>query len=158
MISLFVDTALSYIRIALFRDDKLIDFINEKCDKNMSSLFDVRVKQLFDRNNIALSDVDKIYTVTGPGSFTGIRVGMTFSKILAFSLNKMITPISELQVLASTNVDSGFIAPIIDARRGYVYAGVYNSNMVPIVNDRYILLDDFCQTSVVKWQLLAAWG
>lgn len=148
MISLFVDTALSYIRIALFRDDKLIDFINEKCDKNMSSLFDVRVKQLFDRNNIALSDVDKIYTVTGPGSFTGIRVGMTFSKILAFSLNKMITPISELQVLASTNVDSGFIAPIIDARRGYVYAGVYNSNMVPIVNDRYILLDDFLRKNI----------
>ena len=139
MISLFVDTALSYIRIALFRDEELIDFINEKCDKNMSSLFDIRVRDIFSRNNLDYKDVDKIYTVTGPGSFTGIRVGMTFSKVLAFSLNKKITPISELQVLASSCGG----AALIDARRGYVYAGVYDSNLDVVVPDKYVLLDDF---------------
>lgn len=139
MISLFVDTALSYIRIALFRDDDLIDFINEKCDMNMSSLFDVKVRDIFSRNGLDYKDVDKIYTVTGPGSFTGIRVGMTFSKVLAFSLNKKITPISELQVLAS----SGGGASLIDARRGYVYAGVYDSNLDVLIPDKYVLLDDF---------------
>lgn len=143
MISLFVDTALSFIRIALFKDDKIIDLINEKCEKNMSSIFDIRVKDLFKRNNLELNQVDRIYTVTGPGSFTGIRVGMTFSKVLAFSLNKKITPISELQVLASFNSSSNFIAPLIDARRGYVYAGVYDSNLDVVYSDRYILLDDF---------------
>jgi len=139
MISLFVDTALSYIRIALFRDDELIDFINEKCDKNMSSLFDVKVRDIFSRNGLDYKEVDKIYTVTGPGSFTGIRVGMTFSKVLAFSLNKKITPVSELQVLASS--DGG--ASLIDARRGYVYAGVYDSNLDVLIPDKYVLLDDF---------------
>lgn len=143
MISLFVDTALSFIRIALFKDDKIVDLINEKCEKNMSSIFDIRVKDLFKRNNLELNQVDRIYTVTGPGSFTGIRVGMTFSKVLAFSLNKKITPISELQVLASSNSSSNFIAPLIDARRGYVYAGVYDSNLDVVYSDRYILLDDF---------------
>lgn len=143
MISLFVDTALSYIRIALFKDDVLLDFINDKCDKNMSSLFDVRVKDLFDRNHLSLRDVDKIYTVTGPGSFTGIRVGMTFSKVLAFSLNKKITPISELQVLASSKNVNVSVASLIDARRGYVYAGVYDKYLNNIVEDRYVLFDDF---------------
>lgn len=143
MISLFVDTALSFIRIALFKDDKIVDLINEKCEKNMSSIFDIRVKDLFKRNNLELNQVDRIYTVTGPGSFTGIRVGMTFSKVLAFSLNKKITPISELQVLASSNSSSNFIAPLIDARRGYVYAGVYDGNLDVVYSDRYILLDDF---------------
>lgn len=151
MISLFVDTALSFIRIALFKDDKIIDLINEKCEKNMSSIFDIRVKDLFKRNNLELNQVDRIYTVTGPGSFTGIRVGMTFSKVLAFSLNKKITPISELQVLASSNSSSNFIAPLIDARRGYVYAGVYDSNLDVVYSDRYILLDDFlnCFSDVI---------
>lgn len=142
MISLFVDTALSFIRIGLFKDDKLVDFINEKCEKNMSSLFDVRVKNLFDRNNLSLHQVDKIYTVTGPGSFTGIRVGMTFSKVLAMALNLKITPISELQVLASTKSNK-LKAPMIDARRGYVYAGVYDEDCSTIIEDKHILLEDF---------------
>ena len=143
MISLFIDTALSFIRIAIFKDDSLIDFVNEKCEKNMSSLFDVRVRDLFNRNNLSLGEVDKIYTVTGPGSFTGIRVGMTFSKVLAFSLNKKITPISELQVLASSKGVSGTLASLIDARRGYVYAGCYDTDLNNIIEDKYILLDDF---------------
>ena len=151
MISLFIDTALSYIRIALFKDDVLLDFINDKCDKNMSSLFDVKVRDIFSRNNISLQDVDKIYTVTGPGSFTGIRVGMTFSKVLAFSLNKKITPISELQVLASSKNASGVVAPLIDARRGYVYAGCYDTELNNVVEDKYILLDDFLNNNNVSY-------
>lgn len=150
MISLFVDTALSFIRIALFKDDRLIDFINERCEKNMSSLFDLRVKDLFDRNNLTLNQVDKIYTVTGPGSFTGIRVGMTFSKVLAFSLNKKITPISELQVLAS-GCNSFMAAPLIDARRGYVYAGIYDKDLNNVFSDRHILLSDFLNNNDVQY-------
>lgn len=142
MISLFIDTSLSYIRLALIRDSYLIDSINEKCEKNMSSIFDLRVRDLFNRNNLNFNQVDRIYTVTGPGSFTGIRVGMTFSKVLAFSLGKKITPISELQVLAST-CDSDLIGPMIDARREYVYAGVYDKDLNIVMEDRYILLDDF---------------
>lgn len=142
MISLFVDTALSYIRVALFKNDSLLDFINEKCEKNMSSLFDVRVRDLFERNNLSLNDVQKIYTVTGPGSFTGIRVGMTFSKVLAMSLDLKITPISELQVLASTMTNKDK-APLIDARRGYVYAGIYDKDLNTLTENQHILLEDF---------------
>lgn len=142
MISLFVDTALSYIRVALFKNDSLLDFINEKCEKNMSSLFDVRVRDLFERNNLSLNDVQKIYTVTGPGSFTGIRVGMTFSKVLAMSQGLKITPISELQVLASTMTNKDE-APLIDARRGYVYAGIYDNDLNTLTEDQHILLEDF---------------
>ncbi len=142
MISLFIDTALSYIRIAIFKDDKLIDSINEKCEKNMSALFDSKVEELFKRNNLELTEVNKIYTVTGPGSFTGIRVGMTFSKVLAMVLNQKITPISELQVLATTNTTKSK-APMIDARRGYVYAGVYDEDLNTLAEDKHILLEDF---------------
>lgn len=142
MISLFIDTALSYIRIAIFKDDKLIDSINEKCEKNMSALFDSKVEELFKRNNLELTEVNKIYTVTGSGSFTGIRVGMTFSKVLAMALNLKITPISELQVLATTNTTK-LKAPMIDARRGYVYAGVYDQDLNTLTEDKHILLEDF---------------
>lgn len=150
MISLFIDTALSYIRIALFRDDILLDSINEKCEKNMSSIFDLRVRDIFTRNNIEFNQVNKIYTVTGPGSFTGIRVGMTFSKVLAMANNLKITPISELQVLASTNAGKSK-ASLIDARRGYVYAGVYDSDLNMVVDDMYVLLDDFLSNNSFEY-------
>lgn len=143
MISLFIDTALSYIRIALFKDDELLDSINEKCEKNMSVLFDQKVKHIFDRNNLDFKQVNKIYTVTGPGSFTGIRVGMTFSKVLAMAQNIKITPISELQVLATTKTDKSYIAPMIDARRGYVYSGIYDRDLNIVTEDKHISLDDF---------------
>lgn len=142
MISFFIDTSLSYIRLALFKDDFLIDSINEKCEKNMSSLFDLKVRDLFERNSLSLNQVNKIYTVTGPGSFTGIRVGMTFSKVLAMALNIKITPISELQVLASSK-NGNDKAALIDARRGYVYVGIYDDDLNVLMNDRYMLLDDF---------------
>ena len=146
MISFFIDTSLSYIRLALFKDDFLIDSINEKCEKNMSSLFDLKVRDLFERNSLSLNQVNKIYTVTGPGSFTGIRVGMTFSKVLAMALNIKITPISELQVLASSK-NCNNKAALIDARRGYVYAGIYDKNLDSIIDDKYVLLDDFLSTN-----------
>ena len=57
MISIFIDTALPYIRIALFKDEKLIDYINEKCEKNMSALFDLKVQELFKKNNLELRQV-----------------------------------------------------------------------------------------------------
>ena len=142
MISLFIDTSLNFIRIAIFKDNQILDYINERCEKNMSAIFDQRIKDLFSKNNLNFRDVNKILAVVGPGSFTGIRVGLTFAKVLAFSLNKGIIPISELQVLASTNTNSNLITPLIDARRGYVYAGFYNSNLDIIKKEEHVLFDN----------------
>jgi len=142
MIDLFIDTSLSYIRIALLKNNKILDYVNEKVDKDLSKLFDVKLNDLFSKNNLNYNDVDKIYAVTGPGSFTGIRVGLTFVKILAWSLKKDVIPVSELQVLASTSFDSKYVVPLIDARRGFVYAGLYDCDLNPLMTDRYISLKD----------------
>lgn len=143
MISLFIDTSLSYIRLGLFKNNKLIDSINEYCDKDLSKLFDVRVRDIFKRNNISINDVDKIFAVTGPGSFTGIRIGLTFAKVLGMSLKKDIIPISELEVLSSTDIDSKYVVPLIDARRGFVYTAMYDNNLNSYIADKYISLKNF---------------
>lgn len=142
MISLFIDTSLSFIRIAIIKNNFLVDSINEKCEKDLSRLFDVRVREILERNNLCFNDINTIYVVNGPGSFTGIRVGLTFAKVLAWSLNINIIPISELCVLASS-CDDDFVIPLIDARRGFVYSGVYNSKLENIVSDKYVLLDSY---------------
>lgn len=142
MIDLFIDTSLSYIRIVLFRNNSIIDSINKYVDKDLSRLFVYELKKLFYKNSISFNDVNKIYVVTGPGSFTGIRVGLTFVKVFAWAYKIPVVEISELQLLASTSFTTKYVVPIIDARRGYVYAGVYDHNLDIILSDRYISLDE----------------
>lgn len=142
MIDLFIDTSLSYIRIGLFKDNYLIDSINKFVDKDLSKLFVYEIRELFFKNNIKFNDVNKIYVVTGPGSFTGIRVGLTFVKVFAWAFKKEVIAISELQLLASTPFKTKYIVPLIDARRGYVYAGVYDCNLESFLSDTYIYLDE----------------
>ena len=91
--------------------------------------------------NINPNEVNNIMVVNGPGSFTGVRVGVTVAKTLAWSKNIKVYPISELQLL-STSSEKKYIVPLIDARRGFVYAGIYNKNLKCLLSDQYIALND----------------
>ena len=95
----------------------------------------------FDTCNISPIDLDKIFVVTGPGSFTGIRVGLTVVKVMAWTLKIPVVPISSLEVIASGTPSDNNVA-LIDARRGYVFAGEYNKRLNNIDPDRYILLSE----------------
>ena len=86
-------------------------------------------------------NIDTIFVVNGPGSFTGVRIGVTIAKTYAWTLNKSVIPISTLEAFASTSNDE-VIVPLIDARRGYVFAGIYDSNLDLKFNDSYIKLDE----------------
>ena len=145
MISILIDTSLSYIRLGLYENEKLIDHVDEFCDKDLSKLFIKRVRELLLNNNISINNIDKIFAVTGPGSFTGIRIGLTFAKILGMSVKKDRIPISELEILASTKTETKYIVPIIDARRGYVYTGLYDNDIKNIIEDKYLNMEDFLE-------------
>ena len=140
MISLFIDTSDKNLIITLLKDSKKIDFINMENIKNMSSELLSNLSSMCTNNNINIKDVNKVYVVNGPGSFTGIRIGVTVAKTIAYCLNIPIVTLSSLEVLASTS-DSDIICSLIDARRSYVYAGVYDNNLNVMYEDKYILLD-----------------
>lgn len=142
MISLFLDTASNDIIISLFEDETKIDETIESNSKKLSSDFIPLLDSLLKQNNIDIKKIDRIYSVTGPGSFTGIRVGVTTAKLIAYCLNKEVVSISELEVMATTEVDSDYIVPIIDARRDAVYGGIYTKNLDNTFSDRRILVSD----------------
>ena len=84
------------------------------------------IDSLFDLSGYTIKDVDKIAVTTGPGSFTGIRIGVAIAKGLAYSLKKPIIGINELDVLAETGEErEGLIVPLIDARKERVYYSQY---------------------------------
>lgn len=141
MISLFIDTSTSRLIVGIYKDKEQIYFENMEAHNDLSSKVLSCIKKALTTLELSVKDIDEIYVVNGPGSFTGIRVGVTIAKTLAWSLKKKIYPISELQLLASGS-NKRYTVSMIDARRGYVYAGMYNKNLKCIIKDQYIKLED----------------
>lgn len=139
---LYIDTTSNYLYSALLLNDKITGEIREDLGKDLSVFTLDKIKQMLESNNLTPSDIDKILVVNGPGSFTGIRIGVTIAKTLAHSLNKPVTTISSLEAMAiSSNQESAFKIPIIDARRGFVYAAIYDSEYNPVLKDKYMSLE-----------------
>lgn len=138
---LLIDSATATLVVAIVIDGKITYLYNQETGKDMSSTIMPVIDEAFKTSNITPKDLDKIFVAIGPGSFTGIRVGLTVAKTMAWSLNIPIVPISSLEVIATTPNTKNNIA-VIDARRGYVYAGIYDQNLNVVKEDKHILFDD----------------
>lgn len=145
MISLFLDTCSQIIRIGILFDNKLIDYLEFQNDNKLSEKLLPVIKKIIDKNNYKVNDLNRIYISVGPGSFTGIRIGVTVAKVMAWSLNIDIIPISSLEIMASYDSDKKYVCSFIDARRGFVFAGVYDKDLNTYMGDRYISFDDLLE-------------
>lgn len=141
MISLFLNTASSRFNAAIAKDNKVLDSVVSYYEKDLSKDALLEITKLLDNNNLSANDVDEIICVRGPGSFTGLRIGVTIAKTFAYFLKKELYSVSSLDVMASS-VSGDVIVPLIDARRGYVYAAIYNKDYNILMNECYIKLDD----------------
>ena len=144
MISLFLNTCSNYLNIAILKNNKIVKEKNLELKKDLSALALHEIKKLIEEVKLTPKDIDEIYCVNGPGSFTGIRVGVTISKIFAWSLNKKLYKLSNLYVMANSQ-KADYIIPLIDARRGYVFAGIYDKNYNNVIEDQYISLDNLLE-------------
>ena len=140
---LYLDTSSSFLYTAILSDNVIIAEVKEKLDNNLSAYTLPRIQEMFTVKNMSIDEIDKIICVNGPGSFTGIRIGLTIAKTLAWAKNIPIIPISSLEAMAlSSDGNYNYIVPAIDARRNYLYASIYdNENGCFIMNEKHILKD-----------------
>ncbi|MDE5587046.1 MAG: tRNA (adenosine(37)-N6)-threonylcarbamoyltransferase complex dimerization subunit type 1 TsaB, partial [Bacilli bacterium] len=116
-----------------------VESVNIKLGKDLSVFTLQKISEMVEHAQLDSKEIDKIIVVNGPGSFTGIRIGVTFSKIYAYSLKKNISTISSLQAMAlSSKKDTDYKIPVIDARRDYVYAAIYDKENIPILKEQYL--------------------
>jgi tRNA threonylcarbamoyladenosine biosynthesis protein TsaB len=107
-----------------------------------------QISGLLDKHRLSKRDIDAFVAVSGPGSFTGLRVGLAAIKALAEILGKPIVPVSLLQVLAAGSGAHGQVIAVLDAGRGEVYAGQYDlSNSVRLVKEELLTKEQLLSAS-----------
>lgn len=138
---LYIDTSSSYLYTAIVENNNLISSISEDYGTQLSEVALPRITSMFEDNNLKPTDIDKIIVVNGPGSFTGVRIGITIAKVYAWSLNIPITTVNALEVMSISTNDDRIHVPIINARRGYVYAAIYDHGEM-LLKPQHIKLTD----------------
>ena len=144
MISLFLNTSSSRFSVAIAKDNKVIDSLYIDYDKDLSKDALYEVKKILEKNALNPTDVDEVICVRGPGSFTGLRIGVTIAKTFAYFLEKELYSVSTLEVMASS-VTGDVIVPIIDARRGFCYSAIYDKNYNVLMDECYIKITDLLE-------------
>ena len=139
---LYLDTSSSFLYAGIVEDNKLIAEISEEMDCDLSRIALLKISEMFNKVNLKPNDIDKIIVVNGPGSFTGIRVGITIAKTYAWGLKKDITTVTSLEAMAISSNFDGYKVPMIDARRSYVYGAIFDQDNNEIFKRSHIKLDE----------------
>ncbi len=142
MRTLYIDTSSSYLYSAIVEDNAILGEIKEEYGQSLSEVALPRIVSIFNDNNIKPKDIDKIIVVNGPGSFTGIRIGITIAKVYSWSLNIPITTITSLEAMSLSSETATYHVPAIDARRGYVFAAIYDQDNKEVLKPQHIKIDD----------------
>ncbi len=117
------DTSTPYPSVAVLEDRRLLGEVNLNVGLLHSSVLLPAVEALLDFLGLGKEDLDLVAATVGPGSFTGIRVGLSTAKALCFSLKKPFAPVVSLDALALK--EEGVVAVGIDAKKGEVYSALY---------------------------------
>ena len=124
MISLFIDTSLANVSISVLKDNQILSLISEEIPNMHSSYATKFIKDALDNAKIDANDIDSLFVVTGPGSFTGVRIGVTIAKTYGYLIKKDITPVSSLKSLALSVPDKETVMSIIPANKSTYYIAI----------------------------------
>lgn len=125
---LAIDTSGAACSAALMRDGKLLGEIVMNSKLTHSETIMPAVEEILDREELSPSDIDLFAVVAGPGSFTGVRIGVCAVKALCQATGKPCARVDSLEALAYGTAFNGLICPILDARRDQVYCALFERN------------------------------
>jgi tRNA threonylcarbamoyladenosine biosynthesis protein TsaB len=153
---LIIDTALEEAIVALGKDGKIIGELTNKETHSHASFIQVAIANVLEAQQIAMTELDAIVVTLGPGSYTGLRVGLATAKGIAYALEKPLIGLSTLNALAAAAVQvspttievSTQIFSMIDARRMEVFGAIYDTSLKPILPEQAMVLDQ------TKWNSL----
>ena len=122
---LALDTCLAACSVAVVRDGAALAVASEAMARGHQERLAPMTAEAMGRAGLGFAELDRIAVTLGPGSFTGLRVGLAFAKGLALALDRPCNGVGVLEALAQAEPSAAFVAAVIDAHRGQVYLQVF---------------------------------
>jgi tRNA threonylcarbamoyladenosine biosynthesis protein TsaB len=141
---LSIDTAIETASVCLSDGEKILTEASNPSQRDSAAWLHVAVKDMLEEQNMALRELDAVAVSAGPGSYTGLRVGMAAAKGLCFALNIPLITINTLKMMcvAARGVEASLLCPMIDARRMEVFTAVYNRQLEEIMPPTNMILSE----------------
>ncbi len=139
---LAIDTSTMISTVTVADENEILGDFNVNQSKTHSESLVPMIENLLDLLGMTVADIDKFVIAEGPGSFTGLRIGMTVAKTLAQVEKKDLITISTLKAMAAGSTSDRAKLPLIDARSTRVYAALYGKNLEEIIPANLYEIDD----------------
>jgi tRNA threonylcarbamoyladenosine biosynthesis protein TsaB len=153
---LCLESSTDVCSVAIAEDGKVVDSLEDVSGQNHSRLLTHFISQLLESNRLRANDLNAVAVSEGPGSYTGLRIGVSVAKGFCYAAGIPLIAISSLEAMASYVVENmhsfnietarnNLFVPMIDARRMEVYMAIYDSNLQPVqkVNAMVVELASF---------------
>ena len=142
-----IDTATETAHVSIAKDGTVLASFQNELQKDHGSFLQPAIQRLGRDLAIPLKDIDAIAVTGGPGSYTGLRVGLASAKGLCYVLGKPLIMLSTLELLAASALSGAtntsiLLCPMIDARRMEVFTAVYDEQLAEIISPCAMKLDD----------------
>jgi len=147
---LHINTAMGIAMTGISRDNVIIASRENASQKDHASFLQPAISEMARETGIKMDEIDGVTVVNGPGSYTGLRVGLSAAKGICFSLSKPLITISTLEWMALPFKDNSYdyICPVIDARRMEVFTATYDRNLQCVSPPSALILDE---NSFAEW-------
>ena len=158
-----IDTASTVASVSLARHGEVILSMENQVQNEHASFLQPAIRKMLDSAGVLLPELDAIAVANGPGSYTGLRVGLASAKGLAYALNKPIIDIGTLRIMAAAAAEAEknmeiLYAPMIDARRMEVFTAVYNFDGNEILTPRAEILHNDSYVALLLHQKILFFG
>ncbi|TMI64987.1 MAG: tRNA (adenosine(37)-N6)-threonylcarbamoyltransferase complex dimerization subunit type 1 TsaB [Bacteroidetes bacterium] len=144
---LHIDTAVENASVCISKNGELIGIAENKNQKDHAAWIQPAIQSLVKKTGYSLKELNAIAVSNGPGSYTGLRVGLATAKGLCYALNKPLITLSTLEVMtiASLNIpisNINYYCPLIDARRMEVFTAIYDKSLKAILLPHARIIDE----------------
>lgn len=142
-----IDTATQTANVSISENGTIIEGLENTVQKDHAAFLHPAIAHLMQKAGKAMGELDAVAVTAGPGSYTGIRVGMASAKGLCTALNKPFITINTLELLAKDAIthydgkENDLFCPMIDARRMEVYTAIYDRSLKEILKPSAMILD-----------------
>lgn len=144
-----IDTATEHASVCLSKNNAVLGLVESAEQKNHASFVQPAIQELMAKSGFSLKEVDAIAVTAGPGSYTGLRVGLASAKGICYALQKPLIMVNTLEVMAQAVISrekgidpSALVCPLIDARRMEVFTALFDGSLAEIEPPHALIIDE----------------